>query len=61
MSDDEPVPVGVKLGSTRTVIAYPDDDERRTVRTLTCLCTHEDALKTAGSRCFCGFPAVSSR
>jgi len=45
MSDDEPVPVGVKLGSTRTVIAYPDDDgERRTVRTLTCLATYEDAL-----------------
>jgi hypothetical protein len=45
MSDeDEPVPIGVKLGSTRTVIAYPDGDEIETVRTLTCLATYEDAL-----------------
>ncbi|WP_123533013.1 acetate and sugar kinases/Hsc70/actin family protein [Halosimplex salinum] len=45
MSDDEAVPIGVKLGSTRTVIAYPDDDgEIQTIRTLTCLATYEDAL-----------------
>jgi len=44
MSDDEPVPIGVKLGSTRTVLAYPDDGEIQTVRTLTCLATYEDAL-----------------
>jgi hypothetical protein len=44
MSDDEPVPIGVKLGSTRTVIAYPDGDDVETVRTLTCLATYEDAL-----------------
>ncbi|MFB6150210.1 MAG: hypothetical protein ABEJ40_00240, partial [Haloarculaceae archaeon] len=47
MSDDEdePVPIGVKLGSTRTVITYPDDDgDRETIRTLTCLATYEDAL-----------------
>ncbi|WP_436930519.1 hypothetical protein [Halosimplex halobium] len=45
MSDDDPVPIGVKLGSTRTVIAYPDDDgEIETIRTLTCLATYEDAL-----------------
>ena len=46
MSDDgEPVPIGVKLGSTRTVLAYPDDDgDIQTIRTLTCLATYEDAL-----------------
>jgi len=33
-------PVGVKLGSTRTVVQTPDDLER----TLTCLATYEDAL-----------------
>ncbi|MFB6126793.1 MAG: hypothetical protein ABEJ79_05815 [Halolamina sp.] len=39
------VPVGVKLGSTRTVVQYPDDsDVLSTVRTLTCLATYEDAL-----------------
>jgi hypothetical protein len=44
-SRDGPVPIGVKLGSTRTVIAYPDEDgEMQTVRTLTCLATYEDAL-----------------
>ncbi|AUV81549.1 hypothetical protein C2R22_07670 [Salinigranum rubrum] len=42
---DGPVPVGVKLGSTRTVIYVPDGDgSLRTVRTLTCLATYEDAL-----------------
>jgi actin-like ATPase involved in cell morphogenesis len=40
-----PVPVGVKLGSTRTVIYVPDGDgSLRTIRTLTCLATYEDAL-----------------
>jgi actin-like ATPase involved in cell morphogenesis len=40
------VPVGVKLGSTRTVIALPDSHgtENRTIRTLTCMATYEDAL-----------------
>jgi actin-like ATPase involved in cell morphogenesis len=45
--DDEPVPIGVKLGSTRTVIALPeegDDGDIRTIRTLTCLATYEDPL-----------------
>ena len=42
---DGPVPIGVKLGSTRTVIAYPDEDgEMEIIRTLTCLATYEDAL-----------------
>ena len=40
----DPVPVGVKLGSTRTVIAMPDGDGLETVRTLTCLATYEDAI-----------------
>ncbi len=40
------VPVGVKLGSTRTVIALPAEDGSglRTIRTLTCLATYEDPL-----------------
>jgi hypothetical protein len=49
MSDDDesgdPVPIGVKLGSTRTVIATPDGDGGiRTTKTLTCLATYEDAI-----------------
>ena len=44
MSDDEPEPIGVKLGSTRTVIAPPNGDSVETTRTLTCLATYEDAL-----------------
>ncbi|MFD1632672.1 rod shape-determining protein [Haloplanus ruber] len=43
-SEDEPAPIGVKLGSTRTVIAIPDGDGLRTVKTLTCLATYEDAI-----------------
>ncbi|MFD1684655.1 hypothetical protein [Halobellus litoreus] len=39
-----PTPVGVKLGSTRTVLQYVRDGEVQTVRTLTCLATFEDAL-----------------
>jgi hypothetical protein len=40
-----PTPVGVKLGSTRTILQFYDDDgELETVRTLTCLATYEDAL-----------------
>ncbi len=43
---EEVVPVGVKLGSTRTVIVYPSPDGggTETVRTLTCLATYEDVL-----------------
>jgi len=40
----EPTPIGVKLGSTRTVIAIPDGDGLRTVKTLTCLATYEDVI-----------------
>ncbi len=43
---DAPVPVGVKLGSTRTVVVYPsaDGDGTETIRTLTCLASYEDVL-----------------
>ncbi|QLG29268.1 rod shape-determining protein [Halorarum halophilum] len=41
----EATPVGVKLGSTRTVLKYPDQNgELTTVRSLTCLATYEDAI-----------------
>ena len=40
-----PAPVGVKLGSTRTVLRYPGDgDDLTTVRSLTCLATYDDAI-----------------
>ncbi len=43
--DGGPVPVGVKLGSTRTVIALPSEGgSLRTIRTLTCLASYEDPL-----------------
>jgi len=43
--DGDTAPVGVKLGSTRTVIALPaEDGGLRTIRTLTCLASYEDAL-----------------
>jgi hypothetical protein len=41
----DPVPVGVKLGSTRTVIALPTGDGNlRIIQTLTCLATYNDPL-----------------
>jgi len=45
-TDPQPaVPVGVKLGSTRTVISRPDREAGEDlIRTLTCLATYEDAL-----------------
>jgi hypothetical protein len=39
-----PTPVGVKLGSTRTVLQFQNGEDLETVRTLTCLATYEDAL-----------------
>jgi hypothetical protein len=41
---DDPIPIGVKLGSTRTVITIPEDDGFRTIKTLTCLATYEDVI-----------------
>lgn len=43
-ADDEPVPVGVKLGSTRTVAALQNGSDKELVQSLTCLATYEDAL-----------------
>ncbi len=43
-TESGPTPVGVKLGSTRTVLQYVRDGSVETVRTLTCLATYEDAL-----------------
>ncbi|MDY6819385.1 MAG: hypothetical protein SVG88_12050 [Halobacteriales archaeon] len=43
--ETEPVPIGVKLGSTRTVITLPDEDgDDQLIRTLTCIATYEDAI-----------------
>ena len=40
-----PPPVGVKLGSTRTVVVFPDGDGgTEVVRTLTCLASYEDRI-----------------
>jgi len=44
LADGGPVPVGVKLGSTRTVIAYPTGEGLRVIRTLTCLAAYEEPL-----------------
>ena len=53
------VPVGVKLGSTRTVVRYPDAaGETQTVRTLTCLATYEDAI-TGSERVLFGEQAAA--
>ncbi len=55
---DAPMPVGVKLGSTRTVLAYPDrDDELQIKRTLTCLATYQDPL-TGEDKVLYGEPAA---
>jgi len=40
----EPTPVGVKLGSTRTVLARENGTGLSTTASLTCLATYEDAL-----------------
>ena len=40
----EPTPVGVKLGSTRTVLAARNGSDVATTASLTCLATYEDAL-----------------
>ncbi|UPM43214.1 rod shape-determining protein [Halocatena salina] len=41
---DGPVPIGIKIGSTRTVIARPDESGIETHATLTCLAQYEDVL-----------------
>lgn len=42
--DGGPTPVGVKLGSTRTVVVERRDGDLDRIVTLTCLATYEDAL-----------------
>jgi actin-like ATPase involved in cell morphogenesis len=42
--ESTPVPVGVKLGSTRTVVAVPSLGEVDCHTTLTCMATYEDVL-----------------
>ncbi|MFB6173855.1 MAG: hypothetical protein ABEI39_04355, partial [Halobacteriales archaeon] len=39
-----PTPVGVKLGSTRTVVSSSTEDGVRTGQSLTCIATYEDPL-----------------
>jgi hypothetical protein len=41
---DEPDPLGVKVGSTRTVVSADGVDDPEVTMTLTCLATYEDAL-----------------
>ena len=58
--DDQnaPIPVGVKLGSTRTVLDLPDERGGRERRsTLTCLATYEDAI-TGKEKALYGQPMV---
>lgn len=43
-SEDAPTPVGVKLGSTRTVATHENGSDKNTVQWLTCLATYKDAL-----------------
>jgi len=55
----ESVPVGVKLGSTRTVVRYPDaSGATQTTKTLTCLATYEDAI-TGSERVLFGEQAAA--
>jgi len=42
--DGGPVPVGVKLGSTRTVLIEPTEGGLAELVSLTCLATYEDAI-----------------
>ncbi len=56
---DEPTPVGVKLGSTRTVLDLPDGrGGRERHMTLTCLATYEDAI-TGEERVLYGHDAAT--
>lgn len=44
LHQDEPSPIGIKIGSTRTVIAHRRGGALTTHATLTCLATYEDVL-----------------
>lgn len=44
MEEEIPEPIGVKLGSTRTVVVQPEGNVVRTHESLTCLATYDDVL-----------------
>lgn len=44
LTDTSPAPVGVKLGSTRTIVVQPQGSVLKTHAALTCLATYEDVL-----------------
>jgi actin-like ATPase involved in cell morphogenesis len=44
LEEEIPDPVGVKLGSTRTVVVQPEGNVVRTHESLTCLATYDDVL-----------------
>jgi actin-like ATPase involved in cell morphogenesis len=44
LEEENPDPVGVKLGSTRTVVVQPEGNVVRTHESLTCLATYDDVL-----------------
>lgn len=43
-ADGRPAPVGIKLGSTRTIVAESQDEGVQTHEALTCLATYNDVL-----------------
>jgi actin-like ATPase involved in cell morphogenesis len=55
--DGKPAAIGVKMGSTRTVLARRNGSGVSTVTALTCLATYEDAL-TGDERVIYGEPAA---
>lgn len=55
---DAPTPVGIKLGSARTVAAQPHGDTVQTGTALTCLATYEDVL-TGGKQVVYGKEAAT--
>lgn len=44
LEEEIPDPIGVKLGSTRTVVVQPEGNVVRTHESLTCLATYDDVL-----------------
>jgi hypothetical protein len=43
-AEGDPAPLGVKMGSTRTVVTWEQNGDRDTVQDLTCLATYGDAI-----------------
>ncbi|MFC7189135.1 rod shape-determining protein [Halocatena marina] len=44
VEEERPAPLGIKLGSTRTIVAESQEEGVKTHDTLTCLATYEDVL-----------------